>query len=67
MNAEILKAELLKVAGWLDRLAEQSETQARANEGRFSSLADANKADAKNYRATRDHIMAAIAKAEGAK
>lgn len=63
MNADILRNELLKVAGWLSRLAEQAET--RAKDTRFPSLAEANAADAVNYRKTHDHIMAAIAKAEG--
>ena len=51
-DAEInrLRAKLWKVVGWLDRLAMDAEE--RAQDRRFLSLAEANAADAKNYRAT---------------
>lgn len=56
-------AELRRVAGWLDRLAAQAETQAK--DLRFTSLAEACAADAKNYRKTRDIIMSLINKVDG--
>lgn len=46
-----MRAKLSKLAAWLDRLGCQSEKQAETSRN-FSSLADACRADAKNYRAT---------------
>lgn len=63
---EILRAELLKVAGWLDRLASMSDTQSKNNRD-FPAFSDACERDAQNYRKTREHIMAAIKKADGCK
>jgi hypothetical protein len=56
-----LVAKLDQVASWLERLAADSEQQAK--DTRFSSLAEACAADAKNYRATAKDIRAALRKA----
>lgn len=59
-DAEIkrLRAKLGKVANWLDRLATAAERAAK--DTRFASLAEAQAADAKNYRATIKDIMSVL-------
>jgi hypothetical protein len=53
-----MRAKLEKVAAYCDRLAERAE--ANAKDSRFISLAKANEADAKNWRATAMDIRTAI-------
>lgn len=53
----IAKAE--KVAGWLD--AQATAAQGCAQDTRFPSLAEANAADARNYRAIAKDLRAALA------
>lgn len=53
-----LRSALQRVISWLDRLADQSERQAKTY--RFASLAEACAADAKNYRATADTLRQAL-------
>ncbi len=55
-----LEAALKRVVDWLDRLAVQSETQAK--DTRFATLSEACAADAKNYRATAKPLRALLAK-----
>ena len=68
-NAHLIAAapelyrEAIQVVEWLDRLAARADENAK--DTRFQSLADANAADAKNYRASAKGLRAAIAKAEG--
>ena len=50
-QAPAMAEKLDKVATWLERLAESAE-QAAINHREFQSLAEAERADAKNYRAT---------------
>lgn len=57
-----LYREAVRVVEWLERLAVQAE--ARSTDTRFLTLAEANAADAKNYRASAKGLIAAIAKAE---
>ena len=70
-NAELIAAapDLLekceKIVAWLDRLADKSSELAK--DTRFVTLAEANAADAKNYRKTADDIRIVIKKARGAK
>jgi len=52
-----------RIVSWLDRLAAQSDKNARST--RFPSYSDACRADAKNYRATAATLRAVIVKAEG--
>jgi hypothetical protein len=54
-----LHAALQRVITWLDGLAKQSEQQAKTSD-QFPSLAEACKADAKNYRATADNLRKAL-------
>jgi hypothetical protein len=49
-----------KVLLWLERLATQARNQAKQNEGRFQSLADANNADARNYASVASDIQDAL-------
>ncbi len=56
---ERLRAKMSKLAGWLDRLAIQSDKQAESS-ARFTTLANACKADAINYRAAAADIRAAL-------
>ena len=58
-----LLAKCKKIAAWLDRLAETAETAAK--DVRFVTLADAQRADALNFRRTSADIKTVIAKAEG--
>lgn len=62
LEAEIvrLRSTIQRVIVWLEGLAKQSDQQAK-NSARFQSLADACKADAKNYRATADSLRKALA------
>lgn len=53
-----LRGALQKVILWLERLAASSEQQAK--DTRFVTLAEANAADAKNYRATADNLRQAL-------
>lgn len=55
-----LRTALNKTIAWLDRLATQSDAQAKNNRGRFDSLADACAADAKNYRATAADLRSVV-------
>lgn len=59
-DAEIerLRAKLRKVASWLDKLAHAAEKAAK--DTRFSSLAEAQEADAKNYRAVISDIRTVL-------
>jgi hypothetical protein len=59
-----LRGALQKVILWLERLAKQSDSQEQSNRGRFDSLADANAADAKNYRTTADSLRKALTPGE---
>lgn len=58
-----LYSEAVKVVEWLDRLANRADELAK--DRRFPCLADANAADAKNYRASARGLKEAIAKAQG--
>lgn len=49
---EELVEKINKVAAWLDGLAKQADREEQQNRGRFDHLADACRADAKNYRST---------------
>ncbi len=51
-----------KVEAWLLGLAEQAE--ARAKDSGFQTLVDANRADARNYRAVARDLRVGIAQAE---
>ena len=68
-NARLIAAapdfyrEAVRVVAWLERLAANADKHAQ--DTRFMTLAEANKADAKNYRASIAGLKAAIAKAEG--
>ncbi len=70
-NAHLIAAapELLakchKIVEWLTKLADRSDQLATETSGRFDAYADANRADAKNYRAVITDINTVIAKAEG--
>ena len=55
-----LRAKLEKVAAWLDRLAAQSDSEAALNTGRFDGLAEANRADARNWRASAADIRSVL-------
>lgn len=55
-----LRDALQRVILWLEKLAKQSDSQERSNRGKFDSLADANNADAKNYRATANNLRKAL-------
>lgn len=59
-----LLEKCIKVSSWLNRLADAAEQLAKESE-RFPSLADANRADAMNYRRTAEDIQLVIAKATG--
>lgn len=61
-----LVAFVSKTAAWFERLAKQHEREAETYRGRFDTLADACRHDAKNYRAVLADAKAALAKA-GAK
>jgi hypothetical protein len=50
-----------RIIAWLDRLAAAAEE--RAKDKRFITLAEANEADARNYRATSADVQKAIKKA----
>lgn len=50
-----------QIVAWLNKLADAAEERCKNN--RFSTLVEANKADAKNYRATARDIETAIKKA----
>lgn len=52
---------LVKVVGFMDRLAEQSDQQSKTNE-RFPALHEATVADAKNWRATAASLRKALPK-----
>lgn len=65
-EVEALVEASTKVRDWLIRLAEASEHRAIKN-ARFSSLVEANEADAKNYRATAAHLTAALTHHEDTK
>ena len=52
-----------RVTAWLERLAQCADQN--ATDTRFPSLAEAQTADAKNYRATARDGLKAIAKAKG--
>jgi len=56
-----LYTEAVRIVEWLERLAAGTETLAK--DTRFITLAEANAADAKNYRASAKGLRAAIAKA----
>lgn len=60
---DILRAELVRVADWLDRLAESSRRQYETVKDRFPALAEAVLADARNFSATRARILDAITRA----
>jgi hypothetical protein len=54
--------EAVRVVEWLDRIADAADERARTCG--YPSLAEANAADAKNYRASAKGLRAAISKAE---
>lgn len=56
----LLRQKLQKVEKWLRRLQAQSERQADEMVGRFDSLADANRADASNFKAIADDILTVL-------
>ena len=62
---ERLAGALTKQADYMDRLAEQAETAAK--DTRFITLSEAQKADAKNWRATAKAARAALQPAPDAR
>lgn len=64
MMAAAPEMQAEKILVWLQKVERQSLRQEQQNRGRFDSLADANKADAANYRAMAKDIKAALAKAK---
>ena len=56
-----LRTAIMRIIGWLERLATQADAQEKQNRGQFTSLADACAADAKNYRMTADNLRRTLA------
>lgn len=59
-QVERANAELIKIAGWLERQATRDEAEAN-KPNQFVTMREACLADAKNYRATAKHVRAALA------
>lgn len=57
-------AQLKKVVRWLDKLGANSEAEEKKYRGRWDSLADNARADAKNWRATAANLRATVVRAD---